>query len=77
MKKLSSPQKKYLKLFEFEYTHNIRLCDSPKNTSIATIHNLLKRGLIKHGYVNAYICPMAITDKGKEVLEMLLKEKNE
>lgn len=44
------------------------LRDFPKYSSVATLQNLYKLGLIRHGYLNFYCCSFKITDKGKELL---------
>ena len=43
----------------------------PKNTNVKTLENLHKLELIRHGFLNYYRCPFEITEKGREILNML------
>lgn len=37
--------------------------------NIQTLTNLYKMGLIKHGMISIYTCPIKLTTKGKEILK--------
>ena len=41
---------------------------APKYTSIVTLRNLFKKGLIKHASIEFYCCPFCLTEKGKEII---------
>ena len=78
-KKLSSAEQRVLEAIpedrtfgKFTFKGQIRPYEIPlkkgEKHNIQTIKNLYRKGLITHGYISFYNCPIILTEKGKKLL---------